>query len=33
MDRLAREDHTIVISCEMDLKYVTNTHNWYWDII
>jgi hypothetical protein len=21
MDRLAHEDHTVVISCEMDLKY------------
>ncbi len=22
MDRLAHEDHTVVISCEIDLKYV-----------
>ena len=26
MDRLAREDHTAVISCEMDFKYVFSAH-------
>ena len=26
MDRLAHEDHTVVISCEVDLKYATS---WY----
>ena len=27
MDRLAHEDHTVVVSCEMDLKYVLNRYH------
>ncbi len=28
MDKLAREDHTVVISCELGLKYVLLLVDW-----